>query len=237
MNLPKTLGIAKRELNLLYTTPPATRNGAWDEGWYDREHAYHTYFLLRLLGEEAAIEIGQFAVCAPNASIATYGSDATQAWCATSTVAPIDLSMDFRYRATAPQLSGPIAGCEAPNGDYSIFYCRDAASFESWLDAPSTGPSIGFLATDAPVPDFATLLDHPETFFHSGNDGELLRLYGPEIFCRITMHVYKVAQGHVPPLAGKLDARAAFQHIRGNYQSSRLKIHRMLAKAERVLHE
>jgi len=231
MNLPKTLALAKRELNLLYTRPPEARNGGWDEGWFGREHAYHTYFLLRLLGEGVAIEIGHFAVCASGASIASYGGDITHTWCATRDIAPIDLSMDFRYRLTAPQLGGPIVGCAGQNGEYTIHYCKDAASFEAWLDAPLTGPSIGFLKTDAPVPEFTTLLDHPETFFLPGSEEEWLRLYGPEIFCRITMHVYKVVQGHVPPLAGKLDSRSAFQYIRSNYQSSRLKIHRMLAAA------
>ena len=231
MNLPKTLAIARRELNLLYTRPPAARDGGWDEGWFGREHAYHTYFLLRLLGVEAAIEIGHFAVCASGASIASYGGEMTHAWCATREIAPIDLSMNFRYRITAPQLSGPIIGSASENGDYTIHYCKDTASFEAWLDAPLTGPSIGFLATDAPVPEFTTLLDHPETFLLQDNEAGWLHLYGPEILCRITMHVYKVVQGHVPPLAGKLDSRSAFQFVRRSYQSSRLRIHRIVAPA------
>jgi hypothetical protein len=136
--------------------------------------------------------------------------------------------MEFRHRLTAPQLAGPIVGCASQNGDYTIHYCKDTASFEAWLDAPLTGPSIGFLATDAPVPDIATLLDHPEVFLPPEHQEGWLRLYGPEIFCRITMHVYKVVQGRVPPLAGKLDPHSAFEYIRGKYQSSRLKIHRML---------
>jgi hypothetical protein len=186
-------------------------------------------FLLRLLGEDSTIQIGHFAVCASDASIASYGGETTHAWCATPDLAPIDLSMDFRHRITAPQLDGPILGCTSQNGEYSIYYCKDSASFETWLDAPLTGPSIGFLATETPVPEIGTLLDHPEAFFLPSNDGGLLSHYGPEIFCRITMHVYKVVQGHVPPLAGKMDGRAAFQHIRSHYQASRLKIHRMLA--------
>lgn len=232
MNLPKVLGIARRELNLLYTRPPSAQKGGWDEGWFGREQAYHTFFLLRLLGEDAAIEIGHFAVCADSASIASYGGDTTHAWCSIPGVAPIDLSMTFRHRLTAPQLAGPIIGCATKNGEYSVYYCQDTPSFEAWLDAPLTGPSIGFLATDAPVPEWTTLLDRPETFFLPSHDGGPLHLYGPEIFCRITMHVYKVVQGHVPPLAGKSDARSAFQHIRSKYQSSRLKIHRMLAAAK-----
>jgi len=181
-----------------------------------------------MLGEVAAIEIGHFALCAPNAGLTSYGTPANHAWCVTPAVAPIDLSIELSYRPTVPQLNGPIVGSGLPNGPYSIHYFKEAAGFESWLDGPLAEPSIGFLATDAPVPDGATLLDHPEQFFLKGSEDALLRLFGPEIFCRITMHVYKVVQGHVPPLAGKRDARAAFEHIRSHYQSSRPKIQRML---------
>jgi hypothetical protein len=228
-NLPKTLATAKRELNLLYTEPPAMRQGSVDEGWHAREHAYHTYFLLRLLGEEARLEIGHFALCAPGMGITTYETDRNHTWCVTAEVAPIDLSMELSYRPNVPQLGGPIVGAGTQNGPYTIHCFREAPGFEAWLDGPLADPSIGYLATAAPVPDAATLLDHPEQFFLPGTHEELLQQFGPEIFCRITMHVYKVAQGHVPPLAGKRDARSAFQHIRSHYPSSRVKIQGLLA--------
>ncbi len=228
-NLTNALAIAKRELNLLYTEAPAMRNGRMDEGWHCREHAFHTYFLLRLLGEDARLEIGHFAICAPNTGITTYETDSSHAWCVTPKIAPIDLSMELFYRPNVPQLCGPIVGSGTQNGPYTIHYFRDVAGFESWLDGSLAEPSIGFLATSAPVPDAATLLDHPEQFFLPGTQDGLLRQSGPEIFCRITMHVYKVVQGHVPSLAEKRDARSAFQHIRSHYQSSRPKLHRMLA--------
>jgi hypothetical protein len=228
-NLTRALSSAKRELNLLYTEAPTMRNGRVDEGWHSREHACHTYFLLRLLGEDARIEVGHIAICAPNNGITTYDTDGNHVWCATPWITLIDLSTELYYRPNVPQLYGPILGSGTQNGPYMIHYFRDVEGFESWLDGPLGEPSIGFLAADAPVPDPGTLLDHPEKFFLPGTQDGALRQFGAEIFCRITMHVYKVIQGHVAPLVGKQDARSAFQHIRSHYPSSRVKIHGMLA--------
>ena len=72
-SLQNLLTKAKDELNHIYTEPPAIRNGGRDEGWFCREHAMHSYFLLRLFGEkDPRIEIGHFAVRLPGTGITSY---------------------------------------------------------------------------------------------------------------------------------------------------------------------
>ena len=227
--LSRLLQIAKRELNHLYTEPPSERNGGLDEGWFCREHAYHTHFLLRMFGHDSTIEVGHFAIrSGASLNFTSYGTDADHAWCRMGEFAPIDLSMNLEFRPNMPQLTGAIMGDASSNGHYSIHYFGQEAAFEAWLDSPIQGPAIGFFPQPFADTDDATLLDNPASFFLPSGENGWMALYGAEVFCRITMHIYKVVSGQVPPLSDRFESRIAFQHIRKNYKASRRKIANLL---------
>jgi hypothetical protein len=222
------LTVAKHELNLLYTEPPAFRNSGADEGWFCREHAYHTYFLLRLLGHESDIELGDFAVRMPTGfGITSYGTDSDHAWCGVRDLAPIDLSMDFRYRAQLPNLESAIVDRDGV-GPYKIFYFYGQPELESWFHRAPESPQIAYLVNDVPRLDAITLLNDPSSFFFPTDSSGWLRLYGADIFCRITMHIYEVVQARVSPLCANFDPQSAFRYVRTRYASSRADIERML---------
>jgi hypothetical protein len=173
-------------------------------------------------------KIGHFAVRSPfGDGITSYGTDSDHAWVAGDT-APIDLSMEFRYE-DLPQLAGPIFGRDQKNGPYDIRYFQESSLFETWMEGSIVSPEISYLVKESSFPYGDKLLDDPASFFLPSDEGGWLHNYGPEIFCRITMHVYKVVSGHLPALAGRLNSRAAFHYIRGRYESSRPKLRRMLS--------
>ena len=228
-SLASLLTLAKQELNLLYTEPPAIRNGGADEGWFCREHTYHTYFLLRLLGYEADIELGDFAVRMPTGfGVTSYETDSDHAWCAVRDLVPIDLSMDFRYRAELPKLESAIVGRDGV-GPYKIFYFYGQPELESWFRRAPESPQIAYLVNDVARFDPIILLNEPESFFFPTDSSGWLRLYGADIFCRITMHLYDTVHARVRPLYAKFDSQSAFRYVRTRYASSRLDIEKMLS--------
>src|SRR6266481_6698037 len=160
-SLQNLLTKAKDELNHIYTEPPAIRNGGRDEGWFCREHAMHSYFLLRLFGEgDPRIEIGHFTVRLPSTGISSYGSGADHAWCATDTHRPLDLSMTFKYYNGYPQLTSPVMG-EHANGPYEIRCFEEESKFLAAIEDQS--PAVVYLPQGR-LTDPESLLDHPENF-------------------------------------------------------------------------
>ncbi len=227
-SLENFLTNAKFELNHIYTERPAFRNGGRDEGWFCREHAIHTFFLLRLFGEHTAkIETGHFTVRLPEAGITSHGSDADHAWCATHAIEPIDLSMTFKFHSGFPQLVKPVIG-ESINSSYAISYFRDESQFIRAMEGDSS--AVLYLPqSEVKEPD--ALLDHPEHFLFDSGLGSWLQLYGADGFAQITLHAYKVAMSHTKSLT-TLPPDKAFSHIRSRYSAARLHIRKHLAGAE-----
>lgn len=226
-SLQNLLTKAKEELNHIYTEPPAIRNGGRDEGWFCREHAMHSYFLLRLFGEDdARIEIGHFALRLPGIGITSFGSGADHAWCATDTHRPLDLSITFKYYTGYPQLTSAIMG-ERANGPYEIRCFEEEPKFLAAMD--DQRPAVIYLPQGR-VPNPESLLDRPENFLFDSGPGSWLQLYGAEAFARITLHVYKVAMSHVATFA-HMSPQDAFSRIRSQYSAARLKVRRILTKA------
>jgi hypothetical protein len=230
-NLAKLLGKAKHELNLIYTEPPAFRNGGRDEGWFCREHAYHTYFLARLLGYPASITVGHFAIRLPDAKVLTsYGTDCDHAWCSVADVSPVDLSISFEYHSGFPSLSGPVMGTGEAD-PFEVLSLSNPTEFERVLASQSPRPSITYLPHTMLGLSSDSLLVHPDRFFLPSDEGGWLNLYGPEVFCRITMHVFKVMRGRVPSLVGRYNPRDAFRFIRTHYAACRPKIAKLVGMA------
>jgi len=81
MNLETLLrDVIKPELNGIYTEPPASRAGGADMGFFCREHAYHSFFLCKMLGHDAAINRGELAFSFDDSLVyRTLGSGADHA--------------------------------------------------------------------------------------------------------------------------------------------------------------
>jgi len=203
------------------------RNGGRDEGWFCREHAMHSYFLLRLFGEEdPRIEIGHFAARLPGAGITSHGSGSDHAWCATDAYRPLDLSVTFKYHSGYPQLTLPVMG-ERANGPYQILCFEEESKFLPAMKDHS--PAVIYLPQGR-LTDPESLLDHPETFLFDSGPSSWLQLYGAEAFARITLHVYKVAQSHVKTLSN-MSPQDAFSRIQSQYSAARPKVRKLLSKA------
>ncbi len=225
------LGVGKRELNHLYTEPPAFRNGGRDEGWFCREHAFHTYFVARILGISCSIKRGHFAALLPQGGgLTSFDTDGDHAWCSVGACVPVDLSIGFLYYPDYPQLQSAIYGI-GKNGSFEVEYTTNAEAFRSLLTRTVESPRLRYLELPFSQPDDKTLLEAPETFFYASNESGWLSLYGPDVFSKITLHIYKLVRGDVVPLCGKLDPPTSFRYIRTRYSAARAKIHALLDKS------
>lgn len=219
---------AKVELNHIYTERPFVRPEGRDEGWFCREHAMHTYFLLLLFGEKGCrIENGHFAVRFPgNVRITSHGTDSDHAWCATETWAPIDLSMTLKYHAGFPNFWPPIVG-EKGVKPYRVGYFSDEGEFVEELERGEE-PMLLFLRQSA-FDNADELLDDPGKFLFLSDPGSWLELYGSEAFAAITLHAFKVGMARGKSLKRK-SPQAAFEQIRMKYSDGRERVRRLLGE-------
>lgn len=206
------------ELNHLYTVPPFGADYGTDCGWYCREHALHTYFVAKLFGADVDIRRGDFLVCAPPyVEITSLDTSADHAWCRLNDTLPLDLSLTFRYFGKVPQLLGPIAG-NGRNGPYSIVYSSDEAAARS-----ADLGSIHFIERDVVSVSAEDLLLKPYSFLYPPLPSDPFswdRLFGPEIYARISLHCFRVATREAKPLCRKCDSKAAVELIANAYPNA-----------------
>lgn len=228
-SLEKFLTAARAELNHIYTERPMVRSEGMDAGWFCREHAMHSYFLLRLFGDQhPAIEVGHYAVQFDGNGFTSHDSGSDHAWCTAASKSPIDLSISFRFHEGYPQLTKPVIG-EGLNQPYKIVCFRDEVEFSTAMDAPAAAPAILYLPlTEVLDPD--GLLEHPDSFLFDSGPECWLRKYGAEAFARVTLHVFKVAMSRTKSLTD-LSPLKAFSQIRSGYSAARLEIRKLLASA------
>jgi hypothetical protein len=206
-----------RELNHLYTTPPAETPAGIDCGWHGREHALHTYFVARMFGGTAELCVGDFAVLSRFLPpLTTMEREMDHAWCTVNGVAPVDLSMTFALFANAPQLRNAVVG-EGRNGDWEIQYAEDDSAID---DSFSNRNEILFVENEiVELPDLE-LLRNPLVFLSksaSSSPQSWQSRLDPEIYAKITLHCFNVAHGRAANVRHRLSRDDAVAWIATNY--------------------
>lgn len=214
--------IVKAEMNMLYTGPPFMTPTGGDFGLFCREHAYHTYFLCHMSGYPVEIKIGHYLIIPPDGQgTSSFNSGADHAWCASGNLRPIDLSMTFHLEEGFPDIDHPVLGT-GQNGPYTISYMFDEFFFRKYHDDPPNMCCICYLERETFPANDEVLLKNPFTFLlppiikgKSWTD-----VYGPDIFAKITLHLYKVALGQIKPLYEEMKVAEAINFIKSQYSSA-----------------
>ena len=211
--------VVKAEMNMLYTEPPFMTSDGLDFGLFCREHAYHTYFLCRLNGYPVEIKLGHYFVLVPGGlANLTLDTGADHAWCASGELRPIDLSMTFDLVDGFPDLLSPVLGT-GQNGPYSIHYYLDEGPFRKYVRELPESCCICYLEQESFSMNDEALLENPFSFFlpPATQGGSLADVHGSDISEKITLHLYKVALGHVKPLYRQMDSDEAVVFIKYKY--------------------
>jgi hypothetical protein len=246
MNIQKRIaGLVKLELNHLYTVPPFKGDGYLDCGWYCREHALHCFVLCHMFGIGCELICGDFTVAPglPLAAVTSPDAKADHVWCQTDDSCPFDLSMTFHLfgggesanAAIGPQLAGGITA-PGQNGDFSVIYTKDESFFRSLSETPPVVPWIGFLERQRLGIPIFDLLQDPFLLLHRPPRGGWAELHGASIFNKISLHLYKLAKGHVAPLRATHSPQEAVQTIRARYSASTQKVERII-RDQRATHQ
>jgi hypothetical protein len=208
----------KPELNHLYTARPFRIDGRWDHGWFSREHAFHCFFLCRLLKMHCEIRLGDLSVHDAGGGIvaSTFNSPTDHAWVMVNDVCPVDLSLNFQHYATALPPLDSVFG-HGVRGHYLVTYTQaDASLVEDTQQLLGLyriryveKTTIGLSAED--------LLQDPYRFLVPSRHHSLTAEFGRDILDRVTLHLYRVAIGEIKPLSPYLKPAArAFQKIQAN---------------------
>lgn len=224
----------KNEINKLYTEPMfIAPDGGLDFGLFCREHAYHTYFLIRFAGISTTIKIGHFFIKTPEGiTNCSLGSGADHAWCATQTVFPIDLSMTFHLAPDFPNIPKPLIG-QKQNGEYLVRYFTDEKDFLQKIDEDSDTCCIYYYEERTFSASDSKLLMEPFCFLlpPSVPGGSWADIYGKDIFAKITFHLYKISLGHIKPLYNKYNSEKLVRYIRSKYKAVMPKLIEILEKS------
>ena len=222
----------KREMNSLYTEPPFMTPTGLDGGLFCREHAYHTYFLLRVAGLPAKIIIGHYFVVTPNGvAFITIDTGADHAWCCSGEICPIDLSMTFYLTPEFSQLKKPVIGVGI-NGSYTVRYFREEDLFRRCMRESEDEYCLYYYEQNTFSASDEKLLTEPFCFLlpPSCAGGSLADIYGKDIFAKITLHLYKLALGHIKPLYKDFDSKKAVEYIKSTYSAALPKMRELLEK-------
>jgi hypothetical protein len=210
----------KAELNAIYTEPPIVTNGGDDCGWFCREHALHTYVLALMLGRPAAIKIGDFTIhSAEGEGLTSIDSGADHAWCEIDGVVPIDLSMTFiHFRGQFPNL--PLL---YGTGTIGAFTSRYFTAEDDFLHDQAAGTfAISLLERQSVSPPLDDILRQPYIFLHPPPNGarRWTEIHGSDIFSKTSLHLYKLALGHVEPLSSSRPAKEILKFIKTRYSNA-----------------
>jgi hypothetical protein len=210
----------KPELNKIYTEPPRRHPGGLDMGFFCREHAYHCYFLCKMLGYDAAIKRGDLTFSF-DASFAwtSWGDGADHAWCQASGTLPIDLSVNFAcyHNSFNVELVYGLSHRDA----YTLSYNTDATEYEQHVNNPPVHPHIAYLERETVAIPPGDLLDDPHRFLIKppGANG-WAAVYGNHIFSSITLHLFYLATGKTQRLTTYKDSQSTARTIAGRYPNA-----------------
>ncbi len=229
MNLETLLrDVIKPELNGIYTEPPASRAGGADMGFFCREHAYHSFFLCKMLGHDAAINRGELAFSFDDSLVyRTLGSGADHAWCQVQDIVPVDLSINFQFYETRPPNVDIVYG-SGQRGAYSISYLADVDEYERWVDAESPSPRIAYLKRETVGISAIDLLDDAYRFLVKPPSGGMGKIFGRHIFSSINLHLLDLANGKTKRLTSYKDSRSTVRTIGSRYPQAIEKVKQLV---------
>lgn len=220
--------IVAPELNFLYTLPPTPRPGGVDCGWRAREHALHAFFVARLLGAQAELLSGDFAVLSRAVPPLTTLETATRhGWCAVNHVVPVDLGMTFALFPHAPQLRMPVAG-EGENGAWQIRYSRDESLLDDKIQHQH---EIIFIERQIHADAPAALLDDPFRFLPPPQIGEESwhTLFGPDFYAKVSLHCFRCVQDETVSVRRRFNRAQAAAWIAATYPAPEKQLRELLA--------
>lgn len=194
--------VVRAELNHIYTERPHFVHGGGDMGWFCREHALHAFALAHLLGHEAEVIVGDYALSLPDGRIFTcVGDDSDHAWCMIDDVSPVDASVSTRYLSAGPEI-GLVYGVQPTSGGYSVSR-HPAGQGPAAIEAVAEHrPAIGYVENLTIPLDPVTSLDSPFDFLFPPAPGcpRFTDIHGADVFFQITWHCYRLAIGDTKPM-------------------------------------
>jgi hypothetical protein len=210
----------KPELNTIYTEPPFIANGGYDCGWFCREHALHTYVLALILGRRVTIKIGDFTIhSATSEALTSVDSGADHAWCEIDGAVPIDLSMTFvHFKGQFPNLSFLYG-----TGSIGPFTSRYFTRNDDFMHDGAEGTfAISLLERQSVSPPLADILHEPYSFLQPPPVGapRWTEIHGPDIFSKTSLHIYKLALGHIEPVSRSRSAKEVLKFIKSRYPNA-----------------
>jgi hypothetical protein len=214
----------REEMNLLYTEPVQETPRGCDFGLFCREHAYTTYLLGRMNGLPVELALGHYFVRAPSGSVnVTLDTGADHAWCSVGSVAPVDLSMTFRYAADFQEIDRPIVG-EGTYDPYTVTLVGES-DFRCQVAEQQAGErsdiAILYWEVERIGTPTAELVERPHDFLLSpAFQGEptLTESFGSDFFAKVATHMDEVAHGRGERLLhGPADQLEAMHRIAGGY--------------------
>jgi len=226
----------KPELNKLYTSAPdlSSRGGDW--GWSCREHAFHCYFLCRMLNLNAIIKRGDFTARKPPrpgdhyCGISSYEGSDDHAWCQVGDVIPVDLSVNFEYFSGAfPWIElvfGPVSRHE-----YTVTYTPEEEEFRQDTKMRASHARLSYLERHTVSISDDQLLVNPYAFLIRPPRDGIGDVFGNDIFNKITMHVYGLATRKCERMTkNRRGMRDVLPVLQERYPNATLEIRRILAE-------
>jgi hypothetical protein len=230
MNLNRVLEERiKPELNFLYTAHPFETEGGQDFGWYCKEHAFHCYFLCKVLGIQANIKRGH--VCIRNHKgeliLSTFGETCDHAWLKMAEECPVDLSLTLKHlRPEMPPID--LVKGQERRGEYQVTYA--VGSCTEGKSGPSSTNTIHYCEKEEVSIPALDLLKNPFLFLSKPEKNGLTDVLGNDILDRVTVHLVRVARGEINPLVGYIsDVPRAFKLIKDRNQDASGKLREWVA--------
>jgi hypothetical protein len=197
----KRIANVKLELNTIYTERPFNTPGGLDYGWFCREHALHTYTLLKLLGHPAEVCFGWVTLqdATGRIVVSCTDSDTAHAWCHADGIGPIDLSIAMRHIQPSLVKHEFVVGLQSTNGG-TIVYETTPSSYDAQMKQCSSNPRLSYLERKRSMLTLPSLVRDPSLLLIKPPDGGPASHHGPDIFNAISIHCFKLFSGVTSPL-------------------------------------
>lgn len=208
----------KPELNRLYTESPT--DGDW--GWFCREHAYHCYFLCRMLGFSVVIKQGDFLARKPFVpgdrweGVSSFGQEGGHAWCQVEHIVPVDISVNFEFFCGEFPWVDLVYGTEQVD-KYSVYYTMDEETHKKQDVDESSLPRLMYLERETIALSENDLQECPFSFLRKPRKNGLGELFGNDIFHKLTMHLYDLATHKTVRLTKARKPKAVLEAVRDRY--------------------
>lgn len=170
-----------------------------------REHAFHVHILSLMLGHSASIVNGNFAVHITEKR--THHSDTRSDgvvtpdghyWNRIDGHQPVDTSISFRGWLPPETDIGLVWDADL-KGNFDVVVTTDASMYAQTKTTYSDNRNIVYLQHRQIEPNPEVLLEDPYSLLITPSQ-PLTQDHGPQIFDKITLHLYMVAQRRRRPL-------------------------------------